>query len=383
MKISYSTSVAAVLCGRPLRKRFLNLAIRLLSFLRLLSQGQARPRKSGDRNPCPFCNANGWIPVPRLRTSRTSFTGMTRPKFKGRLGGILGQSLDSRSPIKDFEDKFHGNDIRGKAYFPGNSKGISVLFLVIALLLMVTIGYVLSYMIPVKQKSVKFPIYSTQAFYIAQSGMDYGVRYCSDQGWRGATDTGRLDYDRLNDSGVNQRSIVIGKVDGKFTINYDTGTKILTSTGEINNSTEKRAVRVSNFDQFLRLTFTSSPCWISGYSNQRAQFEIRRWRGTTVTLTAFSATWQEDTVPARNITTIRFGNNTRFSGTYSNGSGIVYFSANQNVGTGGVNVEIRWNAAMTNPRNIVITFYTAAGVPLGEGFKFNLDPEGNNLPGCY
>jgi len=82
------------------------------------------------------------------------------------------------------------------------------------------------------------------------------------------------------------------------------------------------------------------------------------------------------------VKTLRFGNNTRFSGTYSKGSGIVNFSANQNVGTGGVNVEIRWNAAMTNPRNIVITFYTATGVPLGEGFKFNLDPEGNNLPGC-
>jgi hypothetical protein len=76
------------------------------------------------------------------------------------------------------------------------------------------------------------------------------------------------------------------------------------------------------------------------------------------------------------------GGTTRYSGSYSNGSGIVILSGNQSVGTGGITVEIRWNAAMTNPRNIVITFYTAAGVPLGEGFKFNLDPEGNNLPGC-
>jgi len=259
-----------------------------------------------------------------------------------------------------------------------NSKGISVLFLIVALLLLITVGYVLSYLIPVKQKSIKFPIYSTQAFYIAQSGMEYGVRYCSDQGWRGATDTGRLDYDRLNDSGVNQRNIVIGKVNGKFTINYDTGTNSLTSTGEMNTSTEKRIVRVSNFDQFLRLTFTSSPCWISGYSNERAQFDIRRWRGTGVTLTAFSATWQQGGT-ARNITTIRFGNNTRFSGSYANGSGIRNFTGgNQSVGTGGITVEIRWNAAMTNPRNIVITFYTAAGV----GYTFNLDPAGNNLPAC-
>jgi hypothetical protein len=246
---------------------------------------------------------------------------------------------------------------------------------------MVGIGYVLSYLIPTKQKSVKFPIYSTQAFYLAQSGMEYGVRYCSDQGWRGATDTGRLDYDRLNDPEVNQRNIILGKVNGKFTINYNTGTNALTSTGEINNSTEKRIVAVSNFNQFMRLTFTSSPCWISGYPNTRAQFSIRRWRSTGVTLTYFSATWEQDGT-ARYITTIRFGTNTRFSGVYYSGSGIVSFSSGQSVGTGGVNVQIYWNAAMTNPRNLIITFYTAAGAAIGEGYTFNLDPEGNNLPGC-
>ena len=280
------------------------------------------------------------------------------PFGKGRLGGI---SID---------------------YFLMNSKGISVLFLVIALLLMVIIGYILSYLIPTKQRSVQFPILSTQAFFIAQSGMEYGIRYCSDQGWRGATDTGRLDYDRLNDSGVNQRNIVIERVNGKFTINYNTGTNILTSTGEINNSTERRMISISNFNQFLRLTFTSSPCWISGYSNQRAQFNIRRWRSTGVTLTSFSATWQEDMVPARNITTIRFGNQTRFSGTYASGSGIRNFNSSQPIGTSPTTVEIQWNEAMTNSRNIIITFYTAAGIPLGEGYKFNLDPAGNNLPGC-
>lgn len=304
----------------------------------------------------------------------TSEVGAAR---RGRPASQAGAALCGRPPAA----RFLKSGPRGGTLLR-HSKGISVLFLIVALLLMMAVGYVLSYLIPTKQKSVRFPIYSTQAFYLAQSGLEYGVRYCSEQGWRGATDTGRLDYDRLNDSGVNQRNIIPGKVNGKFTINYNTGTNVLTSTGEINNSTEKRMVTVSNFNQFMRLTFTSSPCWISGYSNERAQFGIRRWRSTGVTLRYFSATWQEDTVPARNITTIRFGTTTRFSGTYSNGSGVVIFSANQSVGTGGVSVEIRWNAAMTNPRNIIITFYTAAGAAIGEGYTFNLDPQGNNLPGC-
>ena len=291
-------------------------------------------------------------------------------------GGILTPPFGRLFPARGRQGRLEGIL---RILFPKNSKGISVLFLIVALLLLMAVGYVLSYLIPTKQKSVKFPIYSTQAFYLAQSGMEYGVRYCSDQGWRGATDSGRLDYDRLNDVGA--KNLVIGKVNGKFTMNYNTGTNVLTSTGEINNSTEKRIVTVSNFNQFLRLTFTSSPCWISGYSNQRAQFSIRRWRGTTVTLRHFSATWQQSGT-TRYITTIRFGNNTRFSGTYYSGSGIVILSGNQSVGTGGVNVEIRWNAAMPNPRNIIITFYTVAGAAIREGYTFNLDPAGNNLPGC-
>lgn len=263
-----------------------------------------------------------------------------------------------------------------------NSKGISVLFLIIALLLMISIGYVLSYLIPTKQKSVKFPIYSDQALYIAQSGVEYAVRYCSDQGWRGATDTGRLDYTRLNDVGVNQRNLVIGRVDGRFTINYTPGgspADTLTSTGEVTNSSEQRILRISTVPQFLRLTFTSSPCWIAGFSNQRSQFNIIRWRTTGVTLNSFSVTWQEDTIPASNITTIIMGGTTRFSGTYNSGSGRRNFTGgNQAVPTTPLLVEIRWNQAMANPRNIIITFYTAANV----AYTFNLDPEGNNLPGC-
>jgi hypothetical protein len=255
-----------------------------------------------------------------------------------------------------------------------NSKGISVLFLIIAMLLMITIGYVFSYLIPTKQTSIKFPISSTQAFFLAQSGLEYGIRYCSDQGWRGATDTGRLDHDRLNDAAVNQRNLG----NGRFTINYNTATNELTSTGEVSNTTEKRILIVSNFNQFLRLTFNSSPCWIPGYSNQRAQFNIIRWRTTGVTVNAFSATWQEDGA-ARNITTILMGGTTRFSGTYNNGSGSRNFTGgNQAVPLTSLLVEMRWDSAMTNPRNIVVTFYSTTG----DSYIFNLDPAGNNLPGC-
>lgn len=51
----------------------------------------------------------------------------------------------------------------------------------------------------------------------------------------------------------------------------------------------------------------------------------------------------------------------------------------QTISAGAVyEVEIRWDNDVTNGANILITFYTAAG----EGYTFNLDPEGNGLPSC-
>jgi hypothetical protein len=259
---------------------------------------------------------------------------------------------------------------------PMNSKGISVLFLVIAMLLMITIGYVFSYLIPTKQKSVRFPIYSTQAFYIAQSGVEFAIRYSSDQGWRGATETpsNTFDLDRLD-------NIWRDLGNGRFTIVYDRPTDTLTSTGQITGSSENRVVRVSNFRHFLVLTFSVSPCWVT--ANRRIQFTIINETTHNVILHAFSATWVENRIPPRYIDRIRFGGTNRWTGTYNNGSGIVDFSSSQTVAPNTpIIADIRWNGAMTNPRNIVITFYTTAGASTGEGFKFNLDPDINNLPNC-
>ena len=263
-----------------------------------------------------------------------------------------------------------------------NSKGISVIFLVIAMMLMVTIGYVFSYLTPTKQKSVRFLIYSTQAFYIAQSGVEFAIRYASsDQGWRGATETPILTFDlnRLNSIGARPLG------NGAFTIVYDQPTDTLTSTGTITGSSENRVVRVSNFRHFLVLTFSVSPCWFT--ANRRTQFTIINETTHNVILHSFSATWLEDRIPARYIDRIRFGTTNRWTGTYNRPPigppVIVNFSSNQTIAPNTpIIADIRWNGAMTNPRNIVITFYTTTGASTTEGFKFNLDPVGNNLPAC-
>jgi hypothetical protein len=139
---------------------------------------------------------------------------MTQSKFKGRLGGI---------------------------FFLKNSKGISVLFLVIAMLLMVTIGYIFSYLIPSKQKSIIFPIQSTQGFFLAQSGVEFAVRYAKNQGWTTTT--------LLN----NLNGVTRGLGSGRFTLTYNYATygDKLISVGEVPIGTERRRIVVSNFTSFL------------------------------------------------------------------------------------------------------------------------------------
>ena len=262
-----------------------------------------------------------------------------------------------------------------------NSKGISVLFLIVALLLMVTAGYVLSYLIPAKQKSIRFPLYSNQAFFIAQSGAEYAVRFGSDQGWRGTTDSGVFDLTHLNDSGVNQRNLG----NGGFTLNYDDAADSLTSTGEITQSTEKRIIRISNFSQFLRLVFDPAspvPCWSRG--TREAQFYIKNARGSSVTLQSFSASWTQ-TGATRRITSIDMNGTEKYSGTYYSGDPPANFNrgGNGQTLTSGqvIPVVIYWNGNLSNGANILIPFYTGTGGG-GVNYIFNLDPEGNGLPSC-
>lgn len=262
----------------------------------------------------------------------------------------------------------------------GNSKGISVLFLVIAMLLMVTIGYVFSYLIPTKQKSVRFQIYSPQAFFIAQSGVEFAIRYASDQGWRGATDNAVFDLNRLN--GISRP---LGN--GSFTINYNNATgDILTSTGQITGSSETRLVRVSNFSDFLRLVFTTpAPAWTTGTS--RARFYIINVRVPNVTLQSFSASWTAQNT--RTISTIYFNGNAaanrRYTGAYANNSGPVSFNINGSSYTisptppsASTPIYIYWSGNLGTNSNITITFYTGT-LGTGDAYTFDLDSAGNGL----
>lgn len=245
-----------------------------------------------------------------------------------------------------------------------NSKGISVLFLIIAMLLMVTIGYVFSYLIPTKQRSISFVISSNQAFFIAQSGVEYAVRYASDQGW---TTTALL-------SNLNGITRSLGS--GRFilTYNYATYGDALISVGEIPTNTPRRSIRVSNFTSFLSQGLiidpgSPAPFWTT--PNQTVRFFIKNVSGSNIILTAFSATWTES--PSTRLREIDMAGAQKFFGNYRNGDPTQNFNRGGNSQTilpnQVIRVDMNW-LSNTVTGNIVIIFYTATG----QGYTFTLNP---------
>ncbi len=252
-------------------------------------------------------------------------------------------------------------------------KGISLLFLIMALLLLTTLAYVLSYLMPMKHKSVIFPLHSLPALALAQSGLEYGLRYSADQGWRT-----RLDLERLNNAQVCQRNL--GR--GRFFIQYHTATDTLSSTGEITNSFVRRVVYLNNFSSFLRLIFAPAsplPCWAT--ETRQARFFIQNVRNEMVILTAFAASWNQ-IPPTRHIIRLDMEGVPKFAGNYQNGRPAESFNrggGHQTILPGAViPVVIEWNNNVLNGTNILISFYT----PAGKSYAFNLDADGDGLPTC-
>jgi archaellum component FlaG (FlaF/FlaG flagellin family) len=333
-------SVGAALCGRPLTKGFSNSAAH-----------RGAPLHSANNN-----RKEGNVML-------NSFQHLTKSIIQ-----TLNQVQGDKKRIST--QPFRVEDIGGLFGPLHNSKGISVLFLIIAMFLMVTIGYVFSYLIPSKQKSVIFPIQSTQAFFIAQSGVEFAVRFATDNNW-----TTPVLLSNLNNPPNNTRNLGAGR----FTLTYtNTAPNLdtLTSVGEVPAGTERRRVRVSNFTSFLSsliLSTPPNPCWCLG--TRRLQFFIQNTGSSSITINAFSATWHKSGQP-RFITEIDMGTPlvTKFLGPpdYATGGPPVNFNqggGSQTITPGQVlQIVVNWDNN-TNADTIVFTFYDT----LGRSYRFQLD----------
>jgi hypothetical protein len=270
-----------------------------------------------------------------------------------------------------------------------NPKGISVLFLIIAMMLMITIGYVFSYLIPTKQKSVVFSMQSTQAFYIAQSGVEYAIRYAVAHNWRTTANLAGL-----NAAGVNQKNLGAGR----FTITYTNtvpNLDTLFSDGEVPSVTVRRRITVTNFTSFMQqhlVLWTPAPSLADTQGGPGYRYEVTFYirnidTSGSIILNSFRANW--DVAPL-SIDRIRFNvlgsgtTSTRFSGAYSNGAAQTNF--NSGCGTPPCTytmnnsttyrVRIRWSAGGPyNFANLIVYFYDSNG----NEYTFALDPDGDGV----
>ena len=115
-------------------------------------------------------------------------------------------------------------------------KGVTLITLIIAITIFAVFITVFSYVMIAKHGSEALYVQSTQAYAVAQAGIEYGIRY--------ATDNGYWDVDTpITESFGN----------GSFEIDYDKATTSvpskLTSTGTVGNA--ERQIILSNFVGFV------------------------------------------------------------------------------------------------------------------------------------
>jgi hypothetical protein len=259
-----------------------------------------------------------------------------------------------------------------------NSKGLSILFLITVMLMMIGMGYILTYLIPTKHKTAAFSLSSTQAYFIAQSGVEFAVRYASDRGWRTPAQLNHL-------NGLTRN---LGN--GRFILSYESSSDRLTSIGEVQNMGQRR-ILISNFTQFVSsgtLILDPDrpfPCQTTSLIGKQTvtlvNFYIKNISPSSITLNSFQSTWVQDP-PTRHIASISIEGRPVFAGNYHNGEAASHFNIPPfqfSINSGqSVRISVVFTRIVTNLRSLTITFYT----PNGESFIFNLDPEGDGLPEC-
>lgn len=250
-----------------------------------------------------------------------------------------------------------------------------MLFLIVSMLVMVSIGYFFTYLIPTKQKSISLILSSHKAFFIAQSGVEFAIRYASDNSWTTPS--------QLN----NLNGITKSLGDGQFSLIYDSTTDRLTSRGIIQNISQ-RQITVSNLTQFVSKAGLiidpdrPPPCQTTQTIGKQTvtvvNFYIKNLSSSNIILNAFQSNWVQNP-PTRHIQRIYLSGILRYNGNYQNGSSPEPFNSLHTINSGEtISVSIWFTMIVNNLRSMVVILYDNGG----NNYNFNLDSEGDGFPGC-
>lgn len=114
-----------------------------------------------------------------------------------------------------------------------NNKGVTLITLIIAITIFAVFITVFSYVMIAKHGSEALYVQSTQAYAVAQAGIEYGIRYVKDDEVTFFTDPSSYIFSDQN----------LGN--GSFSLSYNDLNNTLTSTGTVGNA--KRQIILQNF----------------------------------------------------------------------------------------------------------------------------------------
>ncbi len=262
-----------------------------------------------------------------------------------------------------------------------DNRGVSIIALVVIMLVLGSLGYVFSSLIATKQYSMGMIAPSQQAFYVANSGIEYAIRYASERGWATGPDLDNLD------------GMVVNVGQGQFLLDYDEPADTLSSTGEVSDA--EREVALENLASFvsdiqcIELVTSIDPPPITGIpsctydqkKNTFVRFYIRNICSSqpTITLTHLQATWN----PAKKekVDRIWFDGVLKFRGKYKSGKPWVAFNRGGNsqdvdnchgVQYQGVEVQVRFNKKLKDNNTTFVFQFRDTN---GEEYTFDLaDP---------
>ncbi len=115
-----------------------------------------------------------------------------------------------------------------------DDKGVTLITLIIAITIFAIFITVFSYVMVAKHGSATLYVQSTQAYAVAQAGIEYGIRCAQDSGCWDYTTTATLEKDFGG---------------GSFTLVYDDSNNTLTSTGTV--GVAERAIILSSFSGYV------------------------------------------------------------------------------------------------------------------------------------
>jgi hypothetical protein len=122
-----------------------------------------------------------------------------------------------------------------------NNKGVTLITLIIAITIFAVFITVFSYVMVAKHGSSALYVQSTQAYSVAQAGIEYGIRYAigEDHGAAFLADPASVFTGAAQSFG-----------NGSFTLEYNNGNNNLTSTGTVGVATRK--IILSSFSNYVQ-----------------------------------------------------------------------------------------------------------------------------------